>query len=102
MLICCQAVSISFPIEQLRLTYWLAYIDGMSPLRIRLPELREARSWSQAELARRSGVSQPTISAIESGKAAGVDFETLERLAVALGKTPGHLITDKPRETGTE
>lgn len=34
----------------------------------KIRELREARDWSQAELARRSGVAQPTISSIEAGE----------------------------------
>lgn len=36
--------------------------------RHRLKELREKRGWSQAELARRTGTTQGTISNLESGK----------------------------------
>ena len=34
----------------------------------RLKQLREAKAWSQGELARRLGVSRQTINAIETGK----------------------------------
>ena len=34
----------------------------------RLPELRRDRDWSQAELARRLGVSRQTVNAIETGR----------------------------------
>ena len=34
----------------------------------RLKEMREAKGWSQGELARRLGVSRQTINAIETGK----------------------------------
>ena len=45
---------------------------------------RKRRGWSQVELARRSGVDQPSISRIEAGL---IDpaLGTLERLAGALG-----------------
>lgn len=70
----------------------------MSPLRLRLPELRDVRGWSQAELARQSGVAQTTISAIERGQSQGVNFDVLERLAEALGTSASYLITDEPRQ----
>jgi transcriptional regulator with XRE-family HTH domain len=53
----------------------------MSPITIRIKELREARGWSQRELSRQSGVRQATLSAIENGETAGIDFATLEQLA---------------------
>lgn len=60
-------------------------------------ELREARGWSQRELARRARVRQATLSAIEAGQTTGIDFETLERLAKALDVDPGYLIVKKGR-----
>jgi transcriptional regulator with XRE-family HTH domain len=45
--------------------------------------------WSQAELAPRSGVPQPTISRIEAGS---VNLDNLERLAAALGVNAAVLI----------
>ena len=67
----------------------------MTPIMLRIEELRASRNWSQAELARRSGVPQATISRIEARKTAGVSFETLEKLAKALGCDPGYLIVKK-------
>jgi len=57
---------------------------GVTPIRLRLREIREARGLSQRELARRSGVTQATLSLIERGRSKGVDFNTLEKLATAL------------------
>ena len=73
------------------------YIKDMelTPIIIRIRELREGRDWSQSELARRSGVPSPTISRIEAGKTAGISFETLEKLAKALEVHPAALIEKK-------
>lgn len=72
----------------------------MSPLTLRIRELREALGWTQSELGRRASVRQATISAIENEQTKGVDFEVLERLAAALGVDPGLLIvrSDRARE----
>ncbi len=59
---------------------------------IRVRELREQRGWSQSEVARRAGVRQATLSAIERGETKGIDFETLERLALAFQAHPAVLI----------
>lgn len=48
-----------------------------------LEELRKAESLSQAELARRMGVSQPAIARLESQE--DVQVSTLQRLVQALG-----------------
>jgi putative transcriptional regulator len=37
-------------------------------MRNRLPELRAARDWSQADLAARLGVSRQTVNAVETGR----------------------------------
>ncbi len=50
---------------------------------IRLRELREARGLSQTELARRLGVSQKRVSAIE--RAHDLNLSTLQRYVSALG-----------------
>ena len=39
----------------------------MTPIRLRIRELREAKGWSQAELAERAGTRQATISEYETG-----------------------------------
>jgi transcriptional regulator with XRE-family HTH domain len=67
----------------------------MTPLSIRIRELRDLKSWSQAELARRSKVPQSTISRIEAGATPSVNLDNLEKLAKALGCDPGYLIVKK-------
>ena len=68
----------------------------MTPVTVRIQELREAQGWSQSELARRSSLSQSAISRLESGESQGVGFDTLEKLAKALRCDPGYLIVKKP------
>jgi len=67
----------------------------MSPLGLRLKELRDAKGWSQRELSRRSGVRQATISHLETGKARTLSLVALEKLARALGCDPGYLIVKR-------
>jgi transcriptional regulator with XRE-family HTH domain len=55
-----------------------------------LRELRQRRGWSQAELARRSGLHGSTVSLIESGVMRGYPSQ-LEKLARALGISRGQL-----------
>ena len=45
---------------------------------------REYLGWSQAQLAKRSGVAQPTISGLESGKTGDVSASSLKKLEDAL------------------
>lgn len=73
----------------------------MTPVRIRLKELREGKGWSQAELARQSGVAQPTISRIEADETRSVNLDNLERLADALGVNAAVLIAhERERRRG--
>lgn len=67
----------------------------MTPITLRVRELREAKGWSQAELAERAGVRRATVSAIENGLTKGVDFETLEKLARALEVDAGYLLVTR-------
>lgn len=67
----------------------------MTPLTLRIRELREVKDWSQAELARRSGVDQAIISRLESGETQSINFPNLEKLAKALRCDPGYLIVKK-------
>ena len=67
----------------------------MSPLELRIRELRTAKAWSQRELARRADVRQATISHLESGQAKTVDLGVLERLAKAFKCDAGYLIAKK-------
>ena len=72
----------------------------MTPIRIRLKEVRESRGLTQVQLAEESGVGRPTISNIENGKTSGIDFEVLEKLANALGVNAAVLIDHTPGEKG--
>jgi transcriptional regulator with XRE-family HTH domain len=70
----------------------------MTPLTIRLRELRLAKGWTQAHLATAAGVTRATVNRIENGKPASIDLAVLEKLADALGVDPGFLIArDPPR-----
>ncbi len=71
-------------------------LASMTPISIRLEELRRARGLSQAELARVSGVPQSTISRIEAGKTNSIELGNLERLANALGVNAAVLIEHTP------
>ena len=62
---------------------------------LRVKELRDALSMSQAELARASGVRQPTIAAIESGTQKTA--RNLPRIAAALGVDIWEIDPDYPK-----
>jgi DNA-binding Xre family transcriptional regulator len=57
---------------------------------------RKHRHRTQRWLRAETGVSVTTISNIETGKTKGVDFDTLAKLAAALGVQPGDLFTAPP------
>ena len=59
-----------------------------------LAELRAERGLSQAELAKRLGVSQPAIAKLESGRVKNLQLETVVRWATALG---GHIKVEVSR-----
>jgi DNA-binding Xre family transcriptional regulator len=64
----------------------------MSYLATRVKLLREARRWTQQELASESRVSVTTISRYENGRVAMFSAKVLDRLSAALGVDPGLLI----------
>lgn len=64
----------------------------MSPLTLRLRELRTRKGWSQAELARRAGLNQSVVNRAERG-AAAITLTTLEKLAKALGVSARALLS---------
>jgi DNA-binding Xre family transcriptional regulator len=68
----------------------------MSPVRVRLKELRAAARMSQAELARRADVRRATVIELEAGTARRVTLTVLERLARALGVPVGELLVSEP------
>ncbi|MGH9897072.1 MAG: helix-turn-helix domain-containing protein [bacterium] len=73
---------------------------SMTPVRLRTRELREAKGWSQADLARRSGVPQSTISRLEAGEQESVNFVHLERLAEVLRVDAALLIVHERSSRG--
>lgn len=52
---------------------------------------REAREWSQEDLAHQAGIQPADISRIEAGKR-DLRLSTIEKLAKALGIPPGRLL----------
>lgn len=51
----------------------------------KIREARESKKLTQAELAKRSGVSRTIISGLESGRIVNTTAETLKKIATALG-----------------
>ena len=64
----------------------------MSPLRLRVRELREALGLTQAELADRAGVRRATVNRIENARVTAVDLSVLERIADVLRVEPGFIV----------
>lgn len=69
----------------------------MTPISLRIQELREAKGWSQSQLARESGVPQSTISRLEAGEVGVVNLAHLEKLANAFGVNAALLIEHSER-----
>ena len=69
----------------------------MTPIRLRVREIREAQGLSQAALAKKASIRPATLSAIETGQTKGIDFDTLERLARALSVPAQVLIDERER-----
>src|SRR3954453_4530913 len=68
----------------------------MAQFGISVRKLRQKRGWSQTELARRAGVSHPTVSQVERGVLAPTT-ETREAIARALGTAVDVAFTGFPR-----
>jgi transcriptional regulator with XRE-family HTH domain len=69
---------------------------AMTPIHLQIRPLREAKGYSQAELARRSGVPQSTISRLEAGEVGTINLAHLEKLADALAVNASALILHVP------
>ena len=63
---------------------------------LRIREWRERRGMTQAELARRVGVRQATISRLETEESRRIELDVLDRLAQALQCEPGDLLERVP------
>lgn len=71
----------------------------MTPVHLgRVKELRAAKGWTQKQLATAANIRPATLNALEKGQTKGIDFDTLERLAVALGVAAGYLIVHDETE----
>jgi transcriptional regulator with XRE-family HTH domain len=70
----------------------------MTPIRLRLADLRDANHWTIDELAEKSGVSRATIIRLEQGHTTRVDFDVLDKLATALDVAPGYLLVQTRRK----
>ena len=79
-----------------------AYAHRMSPLVLRVRELREALGLTQAELAERAGVRRATVNRIETARVTAIDLEVLEKLADALGVEPSFIIVRSSGGTGSK
>lgn len=67
-------------------------MQPVTPIRLRVAELRAAKGWTQEQLAQRAGVGRVTITRIESGENRRIDYDVLEKLADALEVDAGYLI----------
>ena len=70
---------------------------AMTPIHLQIRPIREAKGLSQAELARRSGVPQSTISRLEAGEVGTINLAHLEKLADALAVNASALILHVPK-----
>jgi transcriptional regulator with XRE-family HTH domain len=71
---------------------------AMTPVSLRLRELRIAKGLTQAQLAHLSDVPQSTISRLEAGRLANVNLRQMQRLADALGVHAALLIAHPEAE----
>jgi len=70
----------------------------MTPLRLRIRELREGKGWSQEHLAEKAQATQAVISRLETGRTQRLDVPVLDRIAKALGVDTAELIS-RPRRS---
>lgn len=70
----------------------------MTPVRLRVRELREAKGLTGAELARKAKVRPSTLSAIENNQTSAIDFAILDRIATALGVDAAMLVVHTGRK----
>ncbi len=72
------------------------YLPRVSPIALRLRELRQKRGLTQVELSKLTGIDQGAISRIENGHTGGIEFDVLERLCDALNCQPWDLLKRQP------
>jgi transcriptional regulator with XRE-family HTH domain len=59
----------------------------------KLRAARQAKAWSQTELAEKSGLSPSLVSALETSTS-GASAQSVRKLAVVLGMEPGDLLLE--------
>lgn len=69
----------------------------MTPIAVRLKEVRTARGLTQAALAEKAGVRRATVNRIENSRVTAIDLVVLEKLANALGVNASALILHVPK-----
>lgn len=62
----------------------------------KITSLREERGWSVTELAKRAGIKQPSLWAIERGRIKQPKFTTLTNIAAALGVPVQTILSETP------
>jgi transcriptional regulator with XRE-family HTH domain len=70
--------------------------EGVPNIAARVTALREARGWSQADLAYAAGVTRSYLSRLEGGEYREPSVWKLQLIAHALGLTVNDLIDDEP------
>jgi transcriptional regulator with XRE-family HTH domain len=70
----------------------MSYEEEWKYVSNRITELRKERGWSIQALADYSNIERADLSRIESGKANGIYFSTLCKIAEALDVPPGELV----------
>ena len=77
----------------------MAYLCHVSPIVMKLRELREQAGLTQVELAKAVGVDQTYISRLELNKRHAVGFDVLARLCTGLKCQPGDLLAIVHKQT---
>ena len=62
-------------------------------IEIRVDELLGSQERSFYWLAKETGISHTTLWRLKKGKALGINFDTLEKICLALGCQPGDVLT---------
>lgn len=68
---------------------------------LRIEKLMAAKGWSEGELHRQSGVSQPTIHRIIKGESQSPRHQNIEKIAKAFGTTAADLWGERPAPAPT-